>query len=214
MTLAEAEAARHAEAVRDVELKVMSALAGAIAVKLARLRPPGRPGWPLHLGGLERTAWHESGHAILDVARGFTCHALSIVPLTGTPIPCCKGENKYPQGWALSSAAPAIPALDLSKLRPGPTDVRTAADMCLVLYGVSDWRSILARLRPLQAEAEYILFANINCLQVLARRLLREKTLEQAAIMAVCDEHMRLIVKPAAAKQSAAVACEAMTPRC
>jgi hypothetical protein len=182
---------------------IMLAMAGDIAADLAMHRRSPTRGCLWRMSRAETTAYHEAGHAVMAVATGRYCYRLNIREraIDGAVVP----------GSCWSGYLPA--AVALVETRAVPDEV-VSHDYAALLCGEDDSASVAATIKPIRAKARRILWANFRCLEILARGLLAQETLEQSEIEQICEKHMRLIVATNPAKDSAAVACAAMTPRC
>lgn len=164
---------------KRAEIEVMIALSGPIGERMAVAGS--EPGFKRRRTAEELTAHHEASHLCMAAACGRHCYSGTIVPDRSVRIQ----KTSYSGGFAQYGALP-VQSDESRRITASrtwhETDFRTAARYCQLLAGRTDWRATLAVLRRLNAQTTRLIESNWLFVVMLAGELLRQKTLDQAAI--------------------------------
>jgi hypothetical protein len=157
-----------------VESSILVALAGRCGEHRAMLGSG--PGWIRRRSADERRAFHEASHLVMAHLVGWHSSNVSIVPDEDTKV----GSGHAGGVCVVHQGEPA----DHGPRRPAAeqeTDEREAAKLAMLLGGPG-WRGTLRTVRALRHKTSTLIDSSWPLVQRVTQALLRERTLDQAAI--------------------------------
>ena len=159
------------------ENNVVMLLAGSLAAR--RSLQGSEPGWRRLRAQEELVCFHEAGHVLVFHLNGEHVYEATAIP----------NSLKKTLGYCRGGESPEPPEFDDTK--PGPTDIQSAAGLCLALsllesnWRESNWRSAIQIYHRLRQRAASLVEEHWPAVCLLAGELMFHKRLDQRQLTAI-----------------------------